>query len=63
MKTSKIDAQNWINRWKEKLQLILTFLGIISMFGIFTGLLEILCQSDRITYSKGRTHERDVRFK
>jgi len=26
------------------------------------GLLEILCQSDRITYSKGRTHERDIRF-
>lgn len=29
----------------------------------YAGLLEILCQSDRITYSKGRTHERDVRFK
>jgi len=27
------------------------------------GVLETLCQSDRITYSKGRTHERDVRFK
>ena len=27
------------------------------------GLLEILCQSDRMIYSKGRTHERDIRFK
>jgi len=29
----------------------------------YSGALEILCQSDRITYSKGRTHERDIRFK
>ncbi|MBD3789922.1 MAG: hypothetical protein IE885_06105 [Campylobacterales bacterium] len=28
---------------------------------IFSGALEILCQSDRIQYSKGLTHERTVR--
>ena len=27
------------------------------------GVLEILCQSDRILYSKGKTDEKDIRFR